>query len=225
MNAPAVRFAERGQALVETVVAVLLLVPVWWFIQHWQEGQLQRVALVQQARHGALRAVLEAQAPSAVPVRPGVTSTVDEVPGPAGVLLRSSRTLIEPVLATAPGDARLATRGWLRLTVSGEPPTGRFWQEHPGTWRESVTTFAGDWSLARSRQVEARTQALLPTTPLEWAIASLEPLRSAITLLEPAYRSTCARRVDPDVLPLDRVVAGSPGVSAQVSADGWRPRC
>jgi hypothetical protein len=225
MNAPVVRCAERGQALVETVVAVLLLVPVWWFIQHWQEGQLQRVALVQQARHGALRAVLEAQAPSAVPVRPGVTTTVDEVPGPAGVLLRSSRTLIEPVLAIAPGDARLATRGWLRLTVSGDPPAGRFWQEHAGTWRESVTTFAGDWSLARSRQVEARTQALLPTTPLEWAIASLEPLRSAVTLLEPAYRSTCARRVDPDVLPLDRVVAGAPGVSAQVSADGWRPRC
>jgi hypothetical protein len=225
MNAPAARCAARGQALVETVVAVLLLVPVWWFIQHWQEGEVRRVALVQQARHGALRAVLEAQAPAAVPGRAGVTSSVDEARGSAGVLLRSSRTLIEPVLAISPGDARLATPGWLRLTVSGEPPAGRFWQQEARAWRESVTTFAGDWSLARSRHVEARTQALLPTTPLEWAIASLEPLRSAITLLEPAYRSTCARRVDPDVLPLDRVVVGSPGVPAQVSADGWRPRC
>jgi hypothetical protein len=217
--------AARGQALVETVVAVLLLVPVWWFIQHWQAGQLQRVALVQQARHGALRAVLEAQAPSAMAVPVGVTSSVDDVPGSAGALLRSSRTLIEPVLAISPGDARLETRGWLRLTVSGEPPAGRFWQQHAGTWRESVTTFAGDWSLARSRHVEARTQALLPTTPLEWAIASLEPLRSAITLLEPAYRSTCARRVDPDVLPSDRIVAVSAGSAPQVSSDGWRPRC
>ena len=225
MNACAARCAERGQALVETVVAVLLLVPVWWFIQHWQEGQLQRVALVQQARHGALRAMLEAQATSAMAVPAGVTTSVDEVPGAAGVLLRSSRTLIEPVLAISPGDARLDTRGWLRLTVSGEPPAGRFWQRHVGTWRESVTTFAGDWSLARSRHVEGRTQALLPTTPLEWAIASLEPLRSSITLLEPAYRSTCARRVDPDVLPLDRVVVDSAGLAGQVSADGWRPRC
>jgi HAMP domain-containing protein len=225
MNGRAAVCVERGQALVETLVAMLLLVPVWWFIQHWQEGQLQRVALVQQARQGALRAVLEAQAPSAVPARTGVTSSLDEVPGPAGVLLRSSRTLIEPVLAISPGDARLDTRGWLQLTVHGEPPVGRFWQQHAGTWRESVTAFVGDWSLARSRQVEARTQALLPTTPLEWAIASLEPLRSAITLLEPAYRSTCARRVDPDVLPVDRVVAGTAGMTAAVSSDGWRPRC
>lgn len=225
MTAVAANRAERGQALVETLVAVLLLVPVWWFIQHWQQGQLQRVALVQQARQGALRAVLEAQAPSAGPMRAGVTSSVGEAPGAAGVLLRNSRTLIEPVLAISPGDARLDTHGWLRLTVSGQPPAGRFWQQHAGPWRESVTTFAGDWSLARSRHVEARTQALLPTTPVEWAIASLAPLRSAITLLEPAYRSTCARRVDPDVLPSDRIVAVSEGTALQVGSDGWRPRC
>ena len=225
MNPNTPRHTQRGQALVESLVAMLLLLPVWWFIAHWQEGLGQRVALVQQARHGALRAVLEAQAPSPVPIRAGLTQSVDAAPGSTGALLRSSRALIEPVLAISPGDARLDTRGWLRLTVTGEPPPGPFWRAHPGTWRESVTTFADDWSLARSRQVAARTQALLPTTPLEWAIASLEPLRSAITLLEPAYRSTCSRRVDPDVLPRDRIVADPAGVAGQVSADGWRPRC
>lgn len=215
---------QRGQALAESLVALLLLLPLWWFIQHWQEGQLRRVALVQQARHGALRAALEAQAQRGLPAPAGVTATLTEAPGAAGAVLRSSRALIEPVIAVSPGDPRLETRGWLQLTVSGEPPGGRFWQQHPGPWRESVTTLVGDWSLARGRQVESRTQALLPSTPLEWAIASLEPLRSAITLLEPSYRSTCARRVDPDVLPADRLVATS-GVAAQVAADGWRPRC
>jgi len=215
---------QRGQALVESVVAVLLLLPLWWFVQRWQEGQLQRVALVQQARHGALLAVLESQAATALPVQPGVTATLGDVPGATGSLLRTSRALIEPVAAISPGDPRLGVRGWLRLTVTSAPPPGQFWQQHPGPWQESVTTFAGDWSLARSRQVEARTQALLPSTPLEWAIASLEPLRSAITLLEPAYRSTCARRIDPDVLPADRLgISAAAGV--QVAGDGWRPRC
>lgn len=217
--------AQHGQALVESLVALLLMLPAWWFIEHWLAGQSQRAALVQQARHLALRVTLGPTSVSAVTRRPGVVAVLEEAPGSAGDLLRGSRAMIDPVLAISPGDAWLGTRGWLRLTVTGAPPAGRFWQQHAAPWQESVATFADDWSLARSRRVESRTQALLPTTPLEWALASLEPLRSAITLLEPSYRSTCARRVDPDVLPADRVSFSAAATVPQVGTDGWRPRC
>lgn len=222
MTRAELRSSQHGQALTESLIALLLLLPAWWFVEHWLAGQAQRATLVQQARQYALRPSLDATPASR---QPGVTAVLDEVPGSAGALLRSSRAMIEPVLAISPGDARLGTRGWMRLTVTRDPPAGRFWERHGARWQESVTTFADDWSLARSRRVESRTQALLPTTPLEWAIASLEPLRSAITLLEPSYRSTCSRRVDPDVLPADRVVLAAAAAAPEVGTDGWRPRC
>jgi hypothetical protein len=227
MTAGRVASSARGQAIVECVVALLLLVPLWWWLQHWQQGQAQRAALVQQARHVGLQVALGGEPGSAPGEGLRVTRTVGEAPGMAGTLVRGALALIEPVEALAPGSSGLSAAGWTRMSVQAPPPPGRFWREHGGPWDESLTLYAGDWSLARSRAVERRTQALLPTTPLEWAIASLEPLRGAITMLEPAYRSTCARRVDPDVLPVDRLVTAAAASAArvEVAGDGWRPRC
>jgi hypothetical protein len=215
----------RGQAIVECVVALLLLVPLWWWVQHWQQGQQQRAELVQNTRFAALQFALEGEVDAAA-VAPGrSTRATGEAPGVTGTVVRGALTLIEPVLALAPGNSGFAATGWTRMSVQAPPPPGRFWREHSGPWEESLTLYAGDWSLARSRAVERRTQALLPTTPLEWALASLEPLRGAITFFEPAYRHTCARRVDPDVLPADRLAAAVDPTPAEVDADGWRPRC
>jgi hypothetical protein len=227
MTARSVSSSARGQAIVECVVALLLLVPLWWWLQYWQQGQAQRAALVQQARHVGLQLALGGEPGSAPgePVR--VTRAVGEAPGMAGSLVRGALALIEPVEALAPGSSGLGAAGWTRLSVQAPPPPGRFWREHSGPWDESLTLYAGDWSLARSRAVERRTQALLPTTPLEWAIASLEPVRGAIVLLEPSYRYTCARRIDPDVLPVDRLApaAATAATRVEVDRDGWRPRC
>lgn len=215
----------RGQAVVECVVAALLLVPLWWWVQHWQQGQAQRAMLVQQARHAGLQVALDGEVRSGSVEPQRLTSAIGEAPGMAGSLTRGALSLIEPVEAVAPGSTGLRAAGWTRLSVQAQPPPGRFWREHDGPWDESLTLYAGDWSLARSRAVEQRTQALLPTTPLEWAIASLEPLRGAIALLEPGYRATCARRVDPDVLPADRLAGASARARIETRADGWRPRC
>jgi hypothetical protein len=211
--------------MAECVVALLLLVPIWWCVQHWQQGQLQRAALVQQVHYAALQVALDGRVHAGPLATDRVSSVVGDAPGMAGTLMRSALTLIEPVAAVAPGSADLRSTGWTRVALHAPPPPGAFWRDHRGPWSESLTLYAGDWSLSRSRAVERRTQALLPTTPLEWAVATLEPLRSAIALLEPGFRSTCARRIDPDVLPADRLVTSVDRQPVAVPADGWRPRC
>lgn len=215
----------RGQAIAEFAVALLMLLPLWWWVQYWQQGQAQRTSLVEQARHASLQLALEGTVDAELRAHSSAQVARGEAPGLAGIVMRTAVTLIDPVEAISPGSTGLDAAGWSRTTVSAPPPPGPFWRDIPGPWSESLTLYAGDWSVERNRDVERRTQALLPATPLEWALDVLAPVRGAIALLEPTFRATCPRRVVPDIVPTDRLAAPATVGAPEVPGDGWRPAC
>lgn len=221
--------AIAGQALTECLIGCLLLVPLWWFMQHWIEGEARRAALQSQVRVVALR---ESLAPGSADAIRGSSLerqldaqiTRRATPSVAGSIERAAFALLAPVQALAPGRLDLGRDGWIRADVTVDAPAHRFWLRGPRRWRESLTLLIDDWSLPGPRAVERRTQTLLPTTPLEPVVATLGG-QAAAQLLEPALRSTCARRIDPEVVPHDRLVTEPWTAAALRPASRWRPRC
>jgi hypothetical protein len=73
--------------------------------------------------------------------------------------------------------------------------------------RESLQLLVDPWSSAGRRQVAARTDALSPVGAMRELARPLEPVRWALALVEPAASRLCLGRIDPDVVPADRLRA------------------
>ncbi len=222
--------ASTGQALAECLIGCLLLVPLWWFIRHWIDGQAHRATLQSQVRVAVLGESLASGGAAAVTAASGgdqfdVQVLRRHTPALAGDAERAALALIAPVEALAPARFAVRRDGWTRAEVSVAAPANPFWRQGPPRWRESLTLLIDDWSLPGPDSVERRTQTLLPTTPLEWAYAALDGVQSAVALLEPGLPSSCARRIDPEIVPEDRLVAAARAAAPLRSASGWRPRC
>ncbi len=148
-------------------------------------------------------------------------------PGLARVAEQSALALIQPVDALSPGEPEWAFDNWLNARVDLDVELTVDLPDAPVVrrrWSESLRLLVGDGSLPGPREVAGRTDALLPRTPLDLAHEVLQPVRSAIATLEPAIRGLCARRIDPEQVPADRLHAASP--SADVLLTGhWRPAC
>lgn len=218
---------DAGQALTECLIGCLLLVPLWWFMQHWIAGQSHRASLQSQVRVAALAESLAVGQSAA----PGFHGDVDvqvarrETPALAGTVEQAGLALLAPLQALAPGRLDLRRDGWIRAEVSVDAPEHPFWRNGPQRWREPLALLVDDWSLDGPAAVERRTQTLLPATPIEWVFAALDTVQAAVYVLEPALRGSCARRIDPEVVPEDRISAGAQPAAPVRAASGWRPRC
>lgn len=217
-----------GQALTECLVACLLLVPVWWFVQHWIDGQRHRAALQSQLR---VAAFAESLAPGlgslSTPMLRGADIAVSRThtPGLAGAAERAASDLLAPVQALAPGSIDMRADGWIRVELSVDAPAHPFWRRASRRWRESLVLLVDDWSAFGPQSVEQRTQTLLPSSSVEWVLAALDAIGGPIAVLEPALRGTCARRIDPEIVPEDRLVGIRESTSPLQPASGWTPRC
>jgi hypothetical protein len=219
-----------GQALAECLIGCLLLLPLWWFMQRWIEGESQRAALQSQVRVAAFgeslapgRGAASASAGTRGPLEVQVVRSA--TPALAGEIEAAAFTLLMPVSALSPGRVDLRRDGWIRAEVSVEPPAHSFWRRGAQRWRESLTLLTDDWSAYGPRDVERRTQTLLPTTPVEWLLDALDAVQGAVRALEPALIHTCARRIDPEIVPEDRLTAGARPTTPMRALSGWRPRC
>jgi hypothetical protein len=75
------------------------------------------------------------------------------------------------------------------------------------TLRESLQLLVDPWASAGRSQVAARTDALSPVGALRDLARPLEPVRWALSLVEPAAARLCLGRIEPDVVPPDRLRA------------------
>lgn len=147
--------------------------------------------------------------------------------GVAGSTQSAALALLRPVEALAPGRfdwpedsflrARVEADVALTVGLSGVPIVRRRWQE-------SFWVLAGDGSLPGPIEVAARTDSLLPQTPLDLAHRALQPMRGALVLLEPSVRGLCQRRLDPEQVPSDRLQRLASN-SAGLLVRHWSPRC
>jgi hypothetical protein len=255
----AVRRDSAGQALIECLIACLVLVPLWLGIQRIARWQDLQSGMVQQARHVAFAAALSPTRADAIPVvgafatplrgdvpagvyhrdplsdlamfgaSGSVRHTLERasVAGLAGVVQESALALIRPVDALSPGRPGWELATWVNTRVDIDVALTVDLPDAPVVrrrWSESLHLLVDDGSLPGPREVAARTDALLPETPLDLAHQVLRPTRTALVMLEPAVRNLCARHIDPEQVPRDRVTAERPVADALIMRP-WRPAC
>jgi type II secretory pathway pseudopilin PulG len=214
------RRSVRGQALVESLVAMLVLGPL--LIATLSLAQRQTAQQTAQsaawagaiaAHHGIDLAGLSAT-DDAVNGRVAVSLQRTAVPGAAETAEDIAFALLQPALAVGSGRLELARADARRATASVAP----------AQWLDSVWTIDGpdrgqraelsvlvdDWAAPDAAAVWRRTSALSTAgridawrSTLRWAI---EPMR----LFEPAIARLCLGRIDPDIVPMDRLPAIRP---------------
>lgn len=252
--------AAQGQAMVETLAALLFLAPLGLAVHYlgrWHDIQHSTISA---ARYAALAAVaspgsstsrdIEASASSrffsTAPDRfrsspggaPGALAagrpawrTPDgnagliDPEGPPTVQLRRiaqpaavARTeslafgMIAPAAVLGAGSFDLQRSAAVRadaivplraITSAGARllPEGTRLHEH-------LELLVDAWGAGDSRQVAGRIGAFVPATRIGEAVSLLAPLRWAITLFEPSFARFCPGRIEPDIVPADRLSGG-----------------
>ena len=161
--------------------------------------------------------------------RDGIRHTLAraDVPGIAGTAQSAALALLQPVDALAPGRSGWAADTWIEARVELDVAFSVDLPNVPVArrrWSESLHLLVDDGSLPGPREVAARTDALLPQTPLDLAHHAIRPVRSAIAVLEPAVRDLCARRIDPEQVPRDRLQAAGASTEGLLNRN-WEPAC
>lgn len=75
------------------------------------------------------------------------------------------------------------------------------------TLRESLQLLVDPWASRGPGQVAARTDALSPVGAMRDLARPLQPVRWALAQVEPAAERLCLGRIDPEVVPTDRLRA------------------
>ncbi len=71
---------------------------------------------------------------------------------------------------------------------------------------ERLRLLVDPWAARDPRQVAARVESLSPVGRLSELVQPLEPVRWAVSLFEPAVQRLCLGRIEPDIVPPDRLV-------------------
>lgn len=254
MRAPVGRCGARGQAMVETLVALLVVVPLWigiFYVSRWHDLQHAAIAA---ARHAAFetwvaagtvdpaqvealtrRRIFSDDPARFVAAAPGAAQAGEArplwqdsrgarlvaAPGPSVAVGRTAQPeevaeaerfafgLIGPArsLGGPPFDLqRDAARG---VTVTVPVAHAADLPAPIGGLRfdlvERRQLLVDPWASAAPVQVERRTAALSTSAALQALVRPLEPLRWAVSTVEPAFARLCLGRIESDVVPEDRV--------------------
>ena len=76
------------------------------------------------------------------------------------------------------------------------------------TLTERLELLVDPWAARDPAQVVSRVEALSPVGRLRDLVRPLEPVRWAVSLLEPAVDRLCLGRTDPEIVPPDRLLGG-----------------
>lgn len=134
-------------------------------------------------------------------------------PGAAARLASTVATLADRAALAAGGRFDVNRRGYVSAEVavriaplvSEAAPLSRL----NLVLRERTTVLGDSWASSGPEQVAERAAAFVPTAPLRALRPVLGALRWALRLFEPAFDSLCLGRIDPELVPVDRL--GAPG--------------
>jgi hypothetical protein len=217
------RNAARGQALIETIVAVLLLVPLLIAtIDLWR-----RQAAIQSVQSSARAGVLafhhgvDVEAYAARPdgrvsgsevtviatPQPSAAQTAEEwafgLLVPAQVIGVGQFDLARDQARNARSTARLSEGPALQWLRAGSSPT----------FQAELSILVDDWQADNAETVRRRTAALSSAGRIaEWR-TPLELMAAPMRLFEPAVARLCLGRIEPDIVPTDRLTGSSRGMS------------
>ena len=228
----------RGQALVEALVAALALTPLMFAIVQLAAIQSAEQATLAAARSAALASHHGLDGPggplSPLRVRelyfpgPGSTAgTGSEVvagsaPQPASAEQAEdvALALIAPAVLVGVGDPDLPRSRAVvaRATTDISAPYGVFPAEESALRvAGQMSLMRGDWDAAGAERVWRRAAALSTTGRIAAWRGPLSTLAAPMQLLEPAVGRLCFGRIDPDIVPEDRLqgLARAPDLRTQ----------
>lgn len=233
----------RGQALVESLIALLWLIPLWLallflsdllaaqqaaissvrhavMLSHLTEGSLekQQVAELARARHS--RGGLDAPwAPSSLSL---TTSVTDSPSFSSSKHLRElTQTVLAPASVITGGDFRLPQEEGIRAQAQWSFRLPEFLGvnqiEGPILMTERLSVLQRGWSSSSDSETRDRVMGMTMQSRLVVATNVFDAIRPVISLIEPSFERFCPGRLDVDIVPADRTV-GSQGGDARSRA-------
>ena len=212
----------RGQAMVESLAATLVLTPLLLVVV-----QLSTLQAAEQAAVGASRAAALA-AHHGLDAATGPLSSerirslfFADVEADASVATGAARqapsaelaedialAIIVPARVVGTGDLELARSQAISARVSVDPPLV-YEAIMPAAERARVSAglplMVDDWDADGAAEVWRRTAALSTTGRIAAWRGPLTTLATPMRLLEPAMERLCLGRIDPDIVPEDRL--------------------
>jgi len=224
----------RGQAMVESLAATLVLTPLLLVVV-----QLSTLQAAEQAAVGASRAAALA-AHHGLDAATGPLSSerirslfFADVEADASVATGAARqapsaelaedialAIIVPARVVGTGDLELARSQAISARVSVDPPLV-YEAIMPAAERARVSAglplMVDDWDADGAAEVWRRTAALSTTGRIAAWRVPLTTLGTPMRLLEPAMERLCLGRIDPDIVPEDRLrgLARAPDLRSQ----------
>jgi hypothetical protein len=221
------RAGSRGQALIETLVSVLFLTPLFlctaYLVDFHRASHASGIAAREIALaslhaadgnvdHDDLQAIRDLSIPSSelTGTRLPVWLEHSEANDVASSVERAGDLLLAPVRLSGSGDfdvprwqQRRASTGVSMgsLTVIGVP------FDLPVELRSNVIFFSGHGVSGGVAQVRDRTAALSVAGTLATAAQPIEAIASVASVIEPALHQLCIGRINPDIVPADRLPA------------------
>lgn len=158
------------------------------------------------------------------PADVAVTSSEDDAPGASARLASSVAALADRAAVVTGGRFDVNRRGYYSAAVrvrlapfASEPaPLSTL----ALTLEERTTVFGDSWNAVGPQQAADRTRAFVPVAALRAVRPVVDAFRWALRLFEPALDQLCLGRIDPELVPLDRL--GEPGTGER---GAWSAPC
>ena len=215
----------RGQAMVETLLASLLLVPLFMSIIALGDWQRAAMTATQSARFAALASSLTGRALTSPQLQVAWHERFPPFDGGDRIAVRRSA---EP--ASARGDTRrlaralapvqritarpfaLEQQGWLTAESQVGAPVPGVLRTLLGvqqwTLPARMTLLTEDGALGGRAALLRRLQPLAAMAPTQSVLTRMRPVGHLLSLLDPSFSDLCATPPDPDLLPADRLRGG-----------------
>lgn len=140
-----------------------------------------------------------------------VTVRHAEVPGVAGAAARVGLAALRAAAAGAPGRLDLDPGAFVTASVAVRARDFTLPADAPPEtlhMRERMVLLGDEWQASGPAHTTARVAALTLASQVRDLRFLMEPVRWALSLLEPRFGEFCPGRIDPEVVPSDRLIAG-----------------
>lgn len=222
-----VRSGSRGQAFCEALVVVVFLIPLilsMFFLVDLMRAEQASVATVREWLLTAVHEPAGRVSPGlqdelrAITITPGATpgNRHESRIGPSELqsaplqIERAAMQMLLPARAVGVGEFDLPALQSLRASSAvslGPLDVLKLPLDSPIELREQTVFFAGHGAAATPQQVRDRTAALSVAGALAEVARPIEIVALVASVIEPSLRRLCLGRIDPDIVPADRLPA------------------
>ncbi|MBU6211328.1 MAG: hypothetical protein KJS73_03950 [Gammaproteobacteria bacterium] len=240
IRAHVARVTQRGQALVESMVALFWLIPLWFallflaellaaqqaaissvrhavILSHLTDGALPRaeIAAIARSRYGDMSADAPWM-PSSLRLQLELTEA-KPLPSPKQLHEITQSTLLPAGIVTG-GDFRLPTSSGIQARAQWSFRLPDFLAaaqtDTPILLTEQLAALHHGWSSRSDTDTRDHVIGMTVQARLAEATTVFDAVRPVIAIIEPAFERFCPGRLDVDIVPSDRT-EGSQGGDAR----------